>query len=170
MAGKVLFIQIHRRYREYPSIARSGRRQARARYSRCSSRSGCRARLPARGRAIEVVETIPVLLDLYYLLCKLDLNPGIIDTDMLRSCFGDQAGGYLGLDAHAHFPGLQRSRRDVRQPTNGVLIELEVARGRRRRRRSVLVACASCGASSCGAGWWAVADSSFLSATPETCR
>jgi NAD(P)-dependent dehydrogenase (short-subunit alcohol dehydrogenase family) len=29
------------------------------------------------------------------------LNPGVIDTDMLRSCFGDAAGSYLKADAWA---------------------------------------------------------------------
>ena len=27
-------------------------------------------------------------------LCAVPLNPGVIDTDMLRSCFGGSAGGY----------------------------------------------------------------------------
>ena len=29
-------------------------------------------------------------------LAAVPLNPGIVDTDMLRSCFGAQAGQYLG--------------------------------------------------------------------------
>lgn len=34
-------------------------------------------------------------------LAAVPLNPGIVDTDMLRSCFGDQAGQYLGPEAWA---------------------------------------------------------------------
>jgi NAD(P)-dependent dehydrogenase (short-subunit alcohol dehydrogenase family) len=29
-------------------------------------------------------------------MAAVPLNPGVIDTDMLRSCFGDSAGSYLG--------------------------------------------------------------------------
>src|SRR5262249_52233204 len=34
-------------------------------------------------------------------LAAVALNPGIIDTDMLRSCFGNQAAGYLGPEPWA---------------------------------------------------------------------
>ena len=34
-------------------------------------------------------------------LAAVALNPGIIDTDMLRSCFGDGAGSYPGADVWA---------------------------------------------------------------------
>jgi NAD(P)-dependent dehydrogenase (short-subunit alcohol dehydrogenase family) len=34
-------------------------------------------------------------------MAAIALNPGVIDTDMLRSCFGDSAGSYLGADEWA---------------------------------------------------------------------
>lgn len=33
------------------------------------------------------------------------LNPGIIDTDMLKSCFGESSGGYPGADSWIHSAG-----------------------------------------------------------------
>ena len=35
-------------------------------------------------------------------LAAIPLNPGIIDTGMLRSCFGDKAAKYFGPDEWAH--------------------------------------------------------------------
>ena len=34
-------------------------------------------------------------------MCCVALNPGVIDTDMLRSCFGDGASAYRGPDEWA---------------------------------------------------------------------
>jgi NAD(P)-dependent dehydrogenase (short-subunit alcohol dehydrogenase family) len=34
-------------------------------------------------------------------LAAIPFNPGVIDTDMLRSCFGDEAGGYIAPDRWA---------------------------------------------------------------------
>jgi hypothetical protein len=56
--------------------------------------NGVFARLQARGRQETVGEFIGDEQELPAGLAAIALNPGIIDTRMLRSCFGEGASGY----------------------------------------------------------------------------